>query len=42
MLSYEFIKAMYNYGFPINAYAELGQITPEQYQKITGEAYQQA
>lgn len=42
MLSYEFIKAMYNYGFSIDSYAELGQITPEQYQEITGKPYQQA
>lgn len=40
MLSYDFIKAMYSYGFSINAYVELGQITPDQYQEITGKPYQ--
>lgn len=40
MLSYDFIKAMYGYGFSINTYVELGQITAEQYQEITGKPYQ--
>lgn len=42
MLSYDFIKAMFNFGFSIDAYVKLGQITPEQYQEITGKPYQQA
>lgn len=42
MLSLEFVKGIYEWGFPINDYVKLGQITPEQYQEITGEQYQQA
>lgn len=42
MLSYEFIKAMFEFGFPIDDYVKFNQITPEQYQQITGKPYQQA
>ena len=42
MLSYEFIKSMFEFGFPIDDYVKLGQITSEQYQEITGKPYQQA
>ena len=42
MLNLEFIKGMFELGFPIDDYVKFNQITPEQYQEITGEPYQQA
>ena len=42
MLNLEFIKGMFEWGFPIDDYVKFNQITPEQYQEITGEPYQQA
>ena len=41
MISFEFVKGMYDWGFPIEDYVKLGQITAEQYQEITGKPYQQ-
>ena len=42
MLGFEFIRDIYLLGFDINDYVKLGQISPEQYQEITGKPYQQA
>ncbi|WP_191668243.1 XkdX family protein [Limosilactobacillus walteri] len=41
-LSLEFVKGIYAWGFPIDIYLQCKQITPEQYQEITGKPYQQA
>lgn len=40
MLSYSFIKAMFSFGFSIDDYVKLGQITPEQYREITSKQYE--
>ena len=33
---YDFVKTMYSWGFNIDGYLELGAITEEEYQEITG------
>ncbi|MCH9393614.1 XkdX family protein [Limosilactobacillus reuteri] len=40
-LSLEFIKGIFEWGFPIDDYVKFNQITPEQYQEITGKPYRQ-
>ena len=40
-LSLDFIKGIYEWGYPIDIYVQCNQITPEQYQEITGKPYQQ-
>ena len=33
---YDFVKTMYSWGINIDSYLELGTITEEEYQEITG------
>jgi len=33
---YDFVKTMYSWGIDIESYLELGAITEEEYQEITG------
>lgn len=34
------VQSLYNLGFPIEQYVQLGSITAEQYKKITGQDYE--
>ena len=42
MLSLDFVKGIFAWGFPIEDYVKFGQITAEQHQQITGKPYYEA
>ena len=39
MTDFDFVKALYSWGFPIECYVQYNTITAEQYKQITGKDY---